>query len=176
MEHDGSLPCSHEPTTGPYPDPSQPRPYRHALLRSAWILSSHKSVVEHREILTNSMFWAVCTSNFSSTCGSNFSLRLWCTYITCSFMCPHTSWKEIYVTFFFTFAQSCNSREDSFHLSRTQSTFHSRDIPHPYSWFWDLTLLPRANFAIFIKQRSQLLPFTSLLIHNSKNILSFEVI
>jgi hypothetical protein len=31
MEPEGSLPCSQEPSTGPYPEPDQSNPY-HAIL------------------------------------------------------------------------------------------------------------------------------------------------
>jgi hypothetical protein len=37
MESEGSLPCSQEPSTGPYPEPDQSSPYRRSILT----LSSH---------------------------------------------------------------------------------------------------------------------------------------
>jgi hypothetical protein len=33
MEHEGSLPCSQEPSTGPYPEPDQSNPYHPISLR-----------------------------------------------------------------------------------------------------------------------------------------------
>jgi hypothetical protein len=33
MEHEGSLPCSQEPSIGPYPEPDQSNPY-HPILSS----------------------------------------------------------------------------------------------------------------------------------------------
>jgi hypothetical protein len=43
MEPKGSLPCSQEPSIGPYPEPDQSNPYQPMLLslRSNFILSNH---------------------------------------------------------------------------------------------------------------------------------------
>jgi hypothetical protein len=41
MEPEGSLPCSQKPSTGPYPEPDESRPYHPVFLRSILILSTH---------------------------------------------------------------------------------------------------------------------------------------
>jgi hypothetical protein len=43
MEHEGSLPCSQDPSTGPHPEPDRPSPYHPILsyLRSILILTTH---------------------------------------------------------------------------------------------------------------------------------------
>jgi hypothetical protein len=41
MELEGSLPCSQEPSTGPYPKPDQSNPYHSISLRSILILFTH---------------------------------------------------------------------------------------------------------------------------------------
>jgi hypothetical protein len=42
MEPEGSLPCSQNPATDPYPEPDYSRPYPHSIfLRLILILSSH---------------------------------------------------------------------------------------------------------------------------------------
>jgi hypothetical protein len=40
MEPEGSLPCSQEPSIGPYQEPNQSSPY-HPILRSILILFTH---------------------------------------------------------------------------------------------------------------------------------------
>jgi hypothetical protein len=45
MEPEGSLPCSQEPSTGPYPEPDQSTPYHHDLCYEissiiSWLVSS----------------------------------------------------------------------------------------------------------------------------------------
>jgi hypothetical protein len=63
MEPEGSLPCSQEPSTGPYPKPDQSNPYHHILSKihfnivhppmpwsSRWSLSFWKeSRIERKE-------------------------------------------------------------------------------------------------------------------------------
>jgi hypothetical protein len=51
MEPQGSLPCSQEPLTGPYPETDQSSPY-HPFLRSILILYSHR-----RFGLPSGLFW-----------------------------------------------------------------------------------------------------------------------
>jgi hypothetical protein len=43
MESEGSLPCSQEPSTGPYPEPDQSSPYHPdlSLLRTILIFPTH---------------------------------------------------------------------------------------------------------------------------------------
>jgi hypothetical protein len=41
MEHEGSLPCSQEPSTGLYSEPDESNPYHPSYLRSILILSTH---------------------------------------------------------------------------------------------------------------------------------------
>jgi hypothetical protein len=45
MEHEGLLPCSQEPSIGPYPEPDQSNPYHPILSLRSYLSKIHLNIV-----------------------------------------------------------------------------------------------------------------------------------
>jgi hypothetical protein len=78
IEPEGSMPCSQEPSTGPYPEPYQSNPLHPISLRSILILSSHLRLGLHSGLfpsgfLTN-ILYAFLFSPISATCSAHLIL------------------------------------------------------------------------------------------------------
>jgi hypothetical protein len=78
MEPEGSIPCSQEPSTGPYPEPYQSNPLHPISLRSILVLSTHlrlglPSRLFHSGMPT-SIPYAILFSHIRATCPAHLIL------------------------------------------------------------------------------------------------------